>query len=276
MKNILVLGSAGQVGAYLVNELNARGYNAITFDIVDNVTEDLRYNKQLITKKIKESDFVFFLAFDVGGSRYLSKYQHTFDFINNNVKIMDNVFSVLEETPRPFIFASSQMSNMSYSPYGVLKAIGEQYTKVLGGRTVKFWNVYGIEHDLEKSHVITDFILKAKDTGIINMLTTGQEEREFLYADDCSDALITLMERFDEIPEDAPLHITSFESTKIIEVARIIAERFDARIEASTNLDSVQMDKRNEPDKFILNYWQPITSIKAGINKVIEGMTNEV
>ena len=194
----------------------------------------------------------------------------------NNIKIMDNVFSVLKEVPRPFIFASSQMSNMSYSPYGVLKAIGEQYTKVLGGRTVKFWNVYGIEHDLEKSHVITDFILKARETGIINMLTTGQEEREFLYADDCSDALITLMERFDEIPEDAPLHITSFESTKIIEVARIIAERFDARIEASTNLDSVQMDKRNEPDKFILNYWQPITSIKAGINKVIEGMTNEV
>ena len=276
MKNILVLGSAGQVGAYLVNELNARGYNAATFDVVDNVTEDLRYNKQLITKKIKESDFVFFLAFDVGGSRYLSKYQHTFDFINNNVKIMDNVFSVLEETPRPFIFASSQMSNMSYSPYGVLKAIGEQYTKVLGGRTVKFWNVYGIEHDLEKSHVITDFILKARDTGIINMLTTGQEEREFLYADDCSDALITLMERFDEIPEDAPLHITSFESTKIIEVARIIADRFNARIEASSNVDSVQLDKRNEPDKFILNYWQPVTSIKAGINKVIEGMSNEI
>lgn len=276
MKNILVLGSAGQVGAYLVNELNARGYNAATFDVVDNVTEDLRYNKQLITKKIKESDFVFFLAFDVGGSRYLSKYQHTFDFINNNVKIMDNVFSVLKEVPRPFIFASSQMSNMSYSPYGVLKAIGEQYTKVLGGRTVKFWNVYGIEHDLEKSHVITDFILKARDTGIINMLTTGQEEREFLYADDCSDALITLMERFDEIPEDAPLHITSFESTKIIEVARIIADRFNARIEASSNVDSVQLDKRNEPDKFILNYWQPVTSIKAGINKVIEGMSDEI
>lgn len=276
MKNILVLGSSGQVGAYLVNELNNRAYNAITFDVVDNVTEDLRYNKQLIAEKIKESDFVFFLAFDVGGSRYLSKYQHTFDFIDNNVKIMDNVFSVLKETPRPFIFASSQMSNMSYSPYGVLKAIGEQYTKVLGGRTVKFWNVYGIEHDLEKSHVITDFILKARDTGIISMLTTGQEEREFLYADDCSEALITLMEKFDEIPEEAPLHITSFESTKIIEVARIIADRFDARVEASSNVDSVQLDKRNEPDKFILNYWQPVTSIKAGINKVIEGMCYEI
>lgn len=276
MKNVLVLGSAGQVGAYLVDELENQGFNVLKFDVAANEEEDLRYNLPLLTQRIQESHFVFFLAFDVGGSRYLSKYQHTFDFINNNIKLMDNTFSALQATPRPFIFASSQMSNMSYSPYGVLKAVGEQYTRVLGGLTVKFWNVYGIEHDLDKAHVITDFILKARDTGVINMLTDGQEEREFLYADDCSEALITLMNRFEDIPFDAPLHITSFESTKIMEIARIIAERFEARIEASTNKDSVQMDKRNEPDKFILNYWEPKTSITSGINKVIEAMSNEI
>ena len=51
------------------------------------------------------------------------------------------------------------MSNMSYSPYGLLKNIGEKYTEILGGLVVKFLNVYGIEKDLKKSHVITDFIL---------------------------------------------------------------------------------------------------------------------
>jgi len=45
------------------------------------------------------------------------------------------------------------MSNMSYSPYGVLKRVGELYTQTLNGLTVKFWNVYGVENDREKSHV---------------------------------------------------------------------------------------------------------------------------
>ena len=42
------------------------------------------------------------------------------------------------------------MSNMSYSPYGVMKRVGELHTTALKGLTVKFWNVYGIEHDMEK------------------------------------------------------------------------------------------------------------------------------
>ena len=43
------------------------------------------------------SDFIFFLAFDVGGSRYLKKYQNTFDFISNNMRIMENTFSILKK-----------------------------------------------------------------------------------------------------------------------------------------------------------------------------------
>ena len=53
------------------------------------------------------------------------------------------------------------MSNMSFSSYGILKKIGENLTSSLGGLNVRFWNVYGYETDFEKSHVITDFILKS-------------------------------------------------------------------------------------------------------------------
>jgi hypothetical protein len=74
----------------------------------------------------RAADFVFFLAFDVGGSRYLKKYQHTFDFINNNTRLMANtIWTYLNKYKKRFVFASSQMSNMSYSPYGVLKRVGE-------------------------------------------------------------------------------------------------------------------------------------------------------
>ena len=41
-------------------------------------------------------DFVFFLAFDVGGSRYLKKYQHTYRFLHNNTKMMQTSLNNLK------------------------------------------------------------------------------------------------------------------------------------------------------------------------------------
>jgi nucleoside-diphosphate-sugar epimerase len=275
--NLLVLGSSGQVGAYLCEYLRARGHFVEEFDIVNDETQDLRIqNNVLLDEKVRDADFVFFLAFDVGGSRYLSKYQHTIDFMNNNSLLMTNTFTTLDKYKKPFVFASSQMSNMSYSPYGVLKAVGENYSRMLRGRVVKFWNVYGVEHDFEKSHVITDFILKAKNTGIIDMMTDGQEEREFLYADDCCEALVAVMENYDNFSVDSELSVTSFRSTKIINVANIVASHFpNAKVVASDKKDAVQMDKRNEPDKTILEYWKPKTSLEEGVAKVVEAMNNE-
>jgi nucleoside-diphosphate-sugar epimerase len=270
--NILVLGSEGQIGKYLVEYLEGKGHTVTGMDIVNSIFEDLRRDSDLLEKNMRNSDFVFFLAFDVGGSRYLSKYQHTYEFLNNNTSMMNTVFNKLKSYNKPFVFASSQMSNMSYSPYGVLKAVGEMFTKSLNGRVVKFWNVYGIEHDLEKSHVITDFIIKAKETGVIDMLTDGQEEREFLYAEDCCEALERVMLNYDKFDIDSELNITSFESTKVIDIATIIADYFNAEVKPSEKVDTVQMNKKNVADKLILNYWSPKTSIEEGIDQIIRGM----
>ena len=70
-KKILILGSEGQIGGHLVEFLkNKNKYEIIKFDIVLGKKFDIRnYNNSLLEKNIKKSDFVFFLAFDVGGSR---------------------------------------------------------------------------------------------------------------------------------------------------------------------------------------------------------------
>ena len=101
---------------------------------------------------------------------------------------MINTFNLLSKYNKKFLFASSQMSNMSYSNYGLLKLIGERITKSLDCNYVKFWNVYGIENDLRKAHVITDFTRMAIKKKII-MLTDGNETREFLHAHDCCSGL---------------------------------------------------------------------------------------
>ena len=118
----LVLGSEGQIGAELCDYLRTQQHEVIEFDIVNEDVQDLRiYENATLDKCVKECDFVFFLAFDVGGSRYLKKYQHTYEFLHNNVMLMANTFDTIKKYGKPFIFASSQMSNMSYSPYGVAK-----------------------------------------------------------------------------------------------------------------------------------------------------------
>tara|TARA_Y100000361_G_C11089574_1_gene305687 strand:- start:81 stop:929 length:849 start_codon:yes stop_codon:yes gene_type:complete len=278
---VLILGSGGQVGAYLTEYLRKKGHEVTEFDIENSQEEDLRTipNKKLM-RDIRFADFVFFLAFDVGGSRYLKKYQHTFDFINNNTRMMANVFGYLGEYNKPFVFASSQMSNMSYSPYGVLKRVGELYTKSLEGLIVHFWNVYGIEKDMDKAHVITDFIKKGFETGDISMLTDGTEQREFLYAEDCCEALESVMENYDELGSDDNIHITSFEQTSILEIGKIIQDLFskigkEVTLSPAESKDEVQKDKRNEADKFITKWWQPKTSIQDGVAQVFYDMSEE-
>ena len=275
---ITVLGSSGQIGAYLSEYLSKKGHIVREFDVVNGEHQDMTHIPNVYLRNaIMESDFVFFLAFDVGGSRYLKKYQHTFDFVNNNTRLMANAFGLLQEYDKPFVFASSQMSNMNYSPYGTLKRVGELYTESLGGLIVKFWNVYGIEKDHDKAHVITDFIRKGFEEGDFEMMTDGEEVRQFLYAEDCCEGLETVMKNYDEFYANDPLHITNFDYTSIREVAIIIENEFKLigkpiNILPGKASDSVQLDKRNEADRFIEQYWSPKTDLETGIAKVFEAM----
>ena len=277
-RRILILGSGGQIGAYLTDYLNKIGYEVLEFDIVNGLHHDMTEipNAEL-HRQIMRSHFVFFLAFDVGGSHYLKKYQHTFKFIDNNTRMMANVFGLLEKYDKPFVFASSQMSNMSYSPYGVMKRVGELYTKSLGGLIVKFWNVYGIEKDMEKAHVITDFIRKGFETGVIDMMTDGTESREFLYAEDCCEGLEAVMGNYDRLTSDDELHITTGNSTTILEIAQSIQKLFsnigkEVVIKPAESKDEVQKDAKNVSDPYIQKFWRSTTSVKEGLTKVFYEM----
>ena len=278
MKRVTILGSSGQIGSYLTEYLSNKGYDVRGFDIINGEEEDMtKIPNPNLHARIMTSDFIFFLAFDVGGSHYLKKYQHTFKFIDNNTRLMANAFGLIEKYNKPFVFASSQMSNMSYSPYGVLKRVGELYTKSLNGLIVKFWNVYGIEKDMEKAHVITDFIRKGFETGTIDMMTDGTEQRDFLYAEDCCEALETVMDQYSNFTSDTDLHITTGVYTSILEIAQNIQSLFkeigkEVEVSPSPSKDEVQKDARNIPDPYIRKWWEPKTSITLGIGKVFESM----
>ena len=273
---ITILGSSGQIGSYLTEYLRKKDYEVFEFDIVNGEHQDMTHiPNSYLRNAIMNCDFIFFLSFDVGGSHYLKKYQHTFNFIDNNARMMVNVFGLIEQYEKPFVFASSQMSSMSYSPYGVLKRVGELYTKSLQGLIVKFWNVYGIERDMEKAHVITDFIHKGFKTGKIDMMTDGKEQREFLYAEDCCEAMETILQNYNSFSSDDELHITTGASTSILEIAQYIQVLFkkinlEIDIVPNKSKDEVQKDARNISDPYIKKWWTPKTNIVDGLSKVFD------
>jgi nucleoside-diphosphate-sugar epimerase len=197
---ILVLGSAGQIGKPTCKYLREMGHSVIEHDIKDSNYYDLReMGDGRLDVAMKYCDFVYYFASDVGGAKYLEANEHTHRFISDNMKIMVNVFDSLKYYNKPFIFTSSQMSELGHSSYGMLKKLGEKMTNDIGGLVVRLWNVYGPEEEEEKSHVITDFCKMAKHDGVIKMRTDGTESRQLLYARDCAECFLTLTEQYDTL-----------------------------------------------------------------------------
>ena len=272
----LILGSSGQIGAHLVKYLQDKGEQVLEYDLELNKGDkhnttryDLRIQGEyLLDCYINSCDIVYFLAFDVGGAKYLEKYQDSYKFISNNFKIMDYTFEAIKKYHKPFIFASSQMAEMGYSSYGMLKSLGEKITHDIGGIVARFWNVYGYETDEEKSHVITDFIKMAKHQKAITMRTDGTESRQFLYADDACEALFILGQKYNQVDKEKNYSITSFKWHKIYEIANILDVLSSCKVFPGDKKDETQYNAMNEPNNHIQKYWQPKTSLEDGIIKL--------
>lgn len=268
---VLVLGSEGQIGAPLCQHLMDEGHEVSGIDYLYDDSLDLRYEGDDRQRRaFRNADFVFFLAYDVGGSKYLSSSGGKLTFIENNVQIMRNCFDLLERYGNEFIFASSQMAISTNTPYGTLKMLGEHYTEALGGKSVRFWNVYGSEWHLpeEKWHVISDFIANAGRYKEIPMRTNGAEERQFLHVDDCSRALSSLMNGFNKLDQQS-YDISSFEWNSIGDIAFQVSMRFggNVRMIPGTKVDTV---KKVEPRKDILEFWKPEIHLYNGIQGLVE------
>jgi nucleoside-diphosphate-sugar epimerase len=269
---ILVLGSEGQIGKPTCEYLKKTGHMVLHHDILlDNLYHDLRYDGSIVLKEqLQNCDFVYYFASDVGGAKYLEENEHTLRFISDNMRIMVNVFSLLSEYNKPFIFTSSQMSELGHSSYGTLKKLGETMTRDIGGLVVRLWNVYGMEYDTNKSHVITDFCKMAKHDGIIKMRTDGTESRQLLYAEDCAECLLTLTTLYDTLDKGKNYHITNFEWVTILEVAKQLQLMTGCDIIVGESKDKTQMNSMNEPDDFILNFWKPKTTLFEGLKKIYD------
>jgi nucleoside-diphosphate-sugar epimerase len=270
LNKFLVLGSSGLIGKNLCNFLRTKNFTVLEYDIKNSDNEDLRkFENDELINLVNSCDFVFFLAFDVGGAKFLSQCKNDNIFLTNNTRIILNTFNLLKLTGKRFIFVSSYLVDNSYHSYGVLKNLGEHFTCSLGGLVVRLYNVYGLEEFSQRSHVITDFIYQARTSKCIKVMTDGLEERQFLYLDDCSEGLFAISQNYDEILIQGPIiQLTSFVWTSIREIAEIVASIVGCSVEYSNHI--AEFVFKPIPNKLILKYWKPKIKIKEGIVELLK------
>jgi len=257
----LVIGSEGFVGKPLCRYLKDIGEEVVRFDIKRTPEEDGR----VAEIKLNNIDRVYFLAWDVGGAKYLYRDEVQFIQLHWNLNLLINIMPQLQERQAPFLFVSSQLAEEYDTAYGVTKRLGEVWTRLLGGVRVRLWNVYGpLEVLSERSHVVSDLVYQAVTTGRIRMLTTGEEKRQFVYIDDVCRAFHKAMtEQLDGIYD-----VTSFEWVRVQEIAEIIAAHTGATIVRGERIGTTPIT----PMQCKVPGWLPQVSLEEGLARMIREM----
>ena len=257
----LVIGSEGFVGTALCSYLEKKGESVTHFDIKRTKKEDGR----TAILPLKKFDRVYFLAWEVGGAKYLYRDNTQLHQLNWNVDLLKNIMPQLQRHKTPFIFVSSQLAEETDTVYGSTKKLGELWTKQIGGMCVRLWNVYGVLEEItEKSHVIGDFIHQAITNGKIKMMTTGEEKRQFIHIQDACEGLHHVLENN---LDDAVYDLTSFEWSTIRYVADIIGKYANAKtIPGATKgaMRSIAVIKGKPPG------WSPKIILAEGIRMMVE------
>jgi nucleoside-diphosphate-sugar epimerase len=257
----LVIGSHGFVGSALCDYLRRKGEEVVGFDLKQHKSQDAR----TASIPFHEFDRVYFLAWEVGGAKYLYRENTQLHQLNWNIELMRNIMPQLHKSKVPFVFVSSQLAEETDTIYGATKKVGELWTNQIGGACVRLWNVYGaIEENTEKSHVIGDFVDQAIKKGKVEMLTTGEETRQFVHIEDICEGLYHVL--------DKKLHgkvydLSSFEWSSVREVADLIGLHTGAKIvpgKHKGSARSIAVVKGRPPG------WHPKINLFDGIKKMTD------
>ena len=217
----LVLGGAGLIGRELVDRMRREGHWVKSIDL--RTGEDLRTME--IDPCLREVDRVWFLAWDTGGAKYLTRAEKQHQMYLHNCQISARVFDALSRTKVPFLFVTTQLAGQP-TAYGQTKLMAEGWARQLGGWIARLWNIYGWESPNERSHVVTDFVLTGLTEQRVRMMTTGEERRRFLYK---TDGVDRLMRFFDS--EERAVDVAGQRWIRVGEMAEEVARQLSCEVE---------------------------------------------
>lgn len=296
---IYVAGHRGLVGSAIVRALEARGYTNLILkprselDLRDRSAVDAFF-------RVHQPRYVFLAAARVGG--ILANSTYPVEFLLENLEIHTHILRAAHEhkvqkllflgssciypreAPQP-ITESALMSGPlepTNQAYAVAKIAGltlcRAYWDEYGDRFISVMptNLYGPNDnfDLQTSHVLPALIRKfhtAKIQGLptVTLWGTGTPRREFLHVDDCADACLFLMDRYEE-PQF--INIGTGEDLPIADLGQMIAEvtGFRGKIIFDPSKPDGMARKQLNVERIHALGWKHRISLREGVRMTYE------
>ena len=301
---IYVAGHRGLVGSAIIRSLKQRGFE----NLITRTHAELELMDAVAVKDFFEQakpEYVFLAAAKVGGIHANSTYPA--DFMRENLIVQTNVIheSWRQGVVKLLFLGSSciypklcpQPIKEEYLLSGELEKTNDAYAlaKIAGIKTCQSYNqqhgthfisamptnLYGVNDNFhpENSHVLPALIRRFHEAKLANVESisiwgTGTSRREFLHSDDLADAVLFLMENYDD---SEIVNVGCGKDQTIKELAETIQEvvgytghlKFDSTRPDGTPQKILDISKINSLG------WKPTISLREGLKQVYHWYTEQ-
>jgi len=294
-KRVWIAGHRGMVGSALTRRLAGEGCKLLT---VDRHQLDLR--DQAATRRWladNRPDAIFISAATVGG--ILANDSRPAEFLYDNLAIAANVIHAAAELKAQklmFLGAACIYPRLAPQPIsedsllqGAPEPTNEWYTvaKIAGVKLCQSFrkqygcdfisvvpaNLYGPEDHFDElsSHVIPSLLMRADQAKRENAAEfivwgSGKPIREFMYVDDCADALVFLMKTYSDA---RPINIGTGQEISTGELAREVCEvvGFAGRLAFDQTKPDGAPRKALDSSRIRKMGWQPKVGLRSGLEQ---------
>ena len=296
---IYVAGHRGLVGSAIIRALEQNGFeNLITCTHAELELMDAVAVQKFFAET--KPEYVFLAAAKVGGIHANSTYPA--DFMRENLLVQTNIIhEAWSHGVEKLMFLGSsciypklcpQPIKEEYLLTGELESTNDAYAlaKIAGIKTCQSYNkqygtnfisvmptnLYGINDNFhpENSHVLPALIRKFHEAKISNAESVsiwgnGTVRREFLHTDDLAEALLFLMESYDD---SAIVNVGCGEDQTIRELAETIQKvvGFSGGLEFDSSYPNGTPQKILDISKINSLGWKPRIPLKEGLHQVYQ------
>lgn len=311
-KNVLVTGGLGFIGSNLAQRLVREGARVVVCDAMiegyggnlANVAEirsdidvhrsDVRDEAEM-ARLVEGQDFIFHLAAQVSHVLSLS---NPYPDIDINIKGTAAVLEACRKrNPGAVVVRSGTRGQYgpavklpvseetAADPRGIYEIsqlsaemICRTYTRIHGVRTVplRLTNVYGPRAQMKHSHfgVVNWFVRLALEGKPIPVFGTGRILRDFLYVDDCVEALLAVAVEPGAVGEI--VNVGNDRASTFLEVAETLREILPETKIVFTEFSPER--KAQEPGDFVsdiakirrLTGWEPRVGLREGLERTVD------
>ena len=291
---IFVAGHQGLAGSAIVRNLREKGYSNLVLRTRSEL--DLADQRAVHEFFLKNPiDFVFVAAAKVGG--ILANSTYPADFLYENLILECNVIhAAAKANVQKLLFLGSsciyprlapqpiQESSLLTGPleptnewYAIAKIAGlklcEAYKKQYGKNFISAMptNLYGPGDNFhpDNSHVIPGLMrriheAKTGEAKTVSIWGTGKPKREFLHVDDLAEALVLIMDRYEDA---APINVGTGSEVTIGELAEMLVKTvgFQGGLEFDSSKPDGTSRKVLNVDRLKSLGWTPRYDLKQGL-----------